>query len=106
MPRQAKHIAALLMLGLVLLYSTPIKSLHDCRNLEHKHSGVVFEETHPTCYLCDLQTCPFTETQTDSGIEHRISYPAFDCSYSSNYYKLFSNAYLNKGPPAQACQEA
>lgn len=102
MPRQARHIAALLMLGLVLLYSTPIKSLHNCRNLEHQHSGIFFEETHPTCYLCDLQTCPFTETQTDYGTQFRNSYPVFSSSYTFTYYHPFSNAHLNKGPPAQA----
>lgn len=47
------------MLVLVVLYSTPINYLHNCRNLNHTHHETSFEATHDHCYLCDLQFQPY-----------------------------------------------
>lgn len=91
-----------MMLGLVLAYSTPIQSLHNCSNLNHSHESATIENTHAHCYLCDLQFHSFLSNNIND----------FTCfqEQDNNYLQIKIDAspikyhwsLANKGPPSNA----
>gem|GEM_PF-6551469 len=90
------------MFALVLLYSTPITSLHNCSNLNHHHSELTIEESHPHCYLCDLQFQPYTAAEVCILSETVSCFP--DCSQNMPVWRelTFSPVLSDRGPPERA----
>jgi hypothetical protein len=88
------------MLLLVLLYSTPIKLLHNCSNLNQHHDGLSIEQAHEECLICDLQFYPYIQAETII-LTTADSYPVeLHTSLQGILYHTERNACLNKGPPA------
>ena len=87
------------MLGLVLAYSTPIQSLHNCSNLNHSHESATIENRHAHCYLCDLQFHSFIPTEDlifESGQKVFITYLQHKIDLTPIKYHW---SLANKGPP-------
>jgi hypothetical protein len=94
------HILQGFMLLLVLLYSTPIKLLHNCSNLNQHHDGISIQQTHEDCLICELQFYPYIPAETVS-LKIADSYPTeLYTSLQGRLYHTERNACLNKGPPA------
>ena len=78
------------MLGLVLAYSTPIQSLHNCSNLNHSHESATIENTHAHCYLCDLHFQNFLSnnnndfTEVQAATNALLNVDGVDVSKASN----------------------
>jgi len=94
-----KHFVLGFMLSLVLLYSTPIKSLHNCSNLNHHHHGLAFETAHEDCQICGLQFFPFIAASKPDykGISTFLT-PIYT-SHTGKIYPVDCHTYFNKGPP-------
>lgn len=91
-----------MMLGLVLAYSTPIQSLHNCSNLNHSHESATIENTHAHCYLCDLQFHSFLSNNINDFTcfqeqENNYLQIKIDASPIKYHWSL-----ANKGPPSNA----
>lgn len=87
------------MLITVLSYSTPVWSLHSCNTLNHFHEETCIEESHPHCYLCDMQFHPFVQDLETFETCITSVTSDFICFYKNSHSYHFIEFALNKGPP-------
>ncbi len=88
------------MLVLVILYSTPINYLHNCRNLNHSHHEITLEESHEHCYLCDLQFQPYFGNSENINLLSETPAQKPDSFYSDKIFILNKACKCLRGPPA------
>jgi hypothetical protein len=95
-----RHIILVFLLSLVLLYSTPVKSLHNCSNLNHHSNELAFEDSHEDCLICGLQYYPYIPanlTVSSPAVQYDT---VFNTPYTGAHYNSYSNSTCNRGPPA------
>lgn len=82
-----------------LWVTIPIKSLHDCNNLNHTHPELCFENEHEECNICDLSI----QSYEPFNNELAYFYPSYSLKLHSAYlfsFSPFSYTCLdNRGPP-------
>jgi hypothetical protein len=98
-----RHYSAVFaLLSLVLFYSLPLKSLHDCNNLIHHHDYTTFETAHDDCAICDHSYNTF-DFQTKRIIPFtQLSFELNNTVILDNVIKEKSSIDFNKGPPTKA----
>ena len=95
-----KHIITGFMLTLVLFYSAPVKSLHDCKNLHHHSEEAVLSAYHMDCPICDLEYAPFIVVSNSPVTGIPVYSLEIYTPLRGIYNHVYCNTYLNKGPPA------
>jgi hypothetical protein len=93
---------SIVLLIVSLWVTIPIKSLHDCNNLNHSHDELCFEAEHEDCNICDLSL----QSSEPSNNELASFFPSYSIELNSNYlfsFLPFSYTNLdNRGPPSHS----
>jgi hypothetical protein len=102
MQNKLRYSVSILLLIVSLWVTIPIKSLHDCNNLNHSHAELCFEAEHEDCNICDFSL----QTSEPSNIELASFFSSYSIELNSNYlfsFLPFSYTNLdNRGPPSHS----
>ena len=97
-----RYSVSIVLLIISLWVASPIKSLHDCNNLNHSHSELCIESEHDDCNICDLSF----QYSEPSNIELATLFSSYSVEVNSLYlfsFLPYSNTNLdNRGPPTHS----
>ena len=102
MQSKLRYSVSIVLLIISLWVTIPIKSLHDCNNLNHSHAELCFEAEHEDCNLCDLSL----QSSKPSDIKLASFFPSYSVEINSLYlFSFLPYSYTNpdnRGPPTHS----
>lgn len=99
MQSKLRYSVSIILLIISLWFTIPIKSLHDCNNLNHSHAELCFEAEHEDCNICDLSL----QSSEPSYNVLASFFPSYSVEVNSLYlFSFLPYSYTkldNRGPP-------
>jgi hypothetical protein len=102
MQSKLRNSVSIVLLIISLWVAIPIKSLHDCNNLNHSHAELCLESEHDDCNICDLSL----QSSEPFYIELASFIPSYSVEVNSFYcFRFLTYSYTNldnRGPPSHS----
>jgi hypothetical protein len=102
MQKRFLYSVSVILLIISFWVAVPIKSLHDCNNLNHSHDELCFEAEHEECNICDLSL----QSSEPLSTELSAFYPSYSvelsCLYSFSFLPYSYSNLDNRGPPTHS----